>query len=97
MILKRVKEYFDGLQHKSIAYNQVFQKKSIHAQVVLKDLAEFCRAHKTTFLPDPRAHAVLEGRREVWLKIQEYLQLTPEQIYQLHKVKEIVPGETPNG
>lgn len=34
---------------------------------------------------------MLEGRREVWLRIQEYLQLDSEEIYSLHKIKEIQP------
>lgn len=55
-----------------------------YAQEVLADLARFCRANKTTFHTDARAHAVLEGRREVWLRIQEYLNLSPEQLWALH-------------
>jgi hypothetical protein len=70
-------------------YQQVFNKKSPHTHAVLKDLAKFCRAHESTFLPDARAHAVLEGRREVWLKIVENLNLTIEELYELHRVKEI--------
>jgi len=51
---------------------------------VLKDLARFCRAHETTFHVDARAHAVAEGRREVWLRIQRHLQLTDDQLWQLY-------------
>ena len=51
------------------------------------DLAKFCRANKTTYNPDARIHAVLEGRREVWLHIQNYLQLTNEELYDLHEIK----------
>lgn len=50
---------------------------------VLADLARFCRAGETTFHPDPRVHAVLEGRREVWLRIQKYLRMTPADIDRL--------------
>jgi hypothetical protein len=46
----------------------------------LIDLAEFCRANESCFHADPRMHAVLEGRREVWLRIQEHLHLTPTQL-----------------
>ncbi len=52
-------------------------------QDVLRDLAKFCRADQTCFTTDPRQHALLEGRREVWLRIQHYLNLTTEQIYAL--------------
>lgn len=53
-------------------------------QEVLKDLARFCRAHKSTFHEDPRAHAMLEGRREVWLRIQNHLNLTQSELWALH-------------
>lgn len=53
-------------------------------QEVLIDLARFCRAHDTTFHPDARAHAVAEGRREVWLRIQRHLQLDDEQLWRLY-------------
>jgi hypothetical protein len=52
---------------------------------VLADLAKFCRAAETTFHPDPRVHAVLEGRREVWLRIQKYMRLTAADIDALAK------------
>lgn len=51
---------------------------------VLSDLARFCRAHETTFHVDPRAHAVAEGRREVWLRITRHLNLTDEQLWKLY-------------
>lgn len=47
---------------------------------VLEDLAKFCRAFEPTFHEDARLHALLEGRREVWLRIQEWLDLTPEEL-----------------
>ena len=53
-------------------------------QEVLKDLASFCRANDSTFHTDARAHAVAEGRREVWLRIQKHLQLTDAQLWQLY-------------
>lgn len=54
------------------------------AAEVLTDLARFCRADQSCFHPDPRVHAVLEGRREVWLRIQQNLQLTDEQLAQIY-------------
>ncbi len=81
------------IQGRAFAYNRVFDAKNQHVYEVLNDLARFCRAHETTFHPDPRVHAALEGRREVWLRIQEYLQLDIEEIYKLHRVKEIPAGE----
>ena len=49
-------------------------------QAVLEDLARFCRADQTTFHPDPRVHALMEGRREVWLRIKEHLDLDLEDL-----------------
>lgn len=91
MIREKIADYRRKLHGIAFAYNRVFDRQSVHTAPVLKDLARFCRAHQTTFHPDPRFHAVLEGRREVWLKIEQYLQLSTEEIYELHKVKELIP------
>lgn len=76
------------LSRRRMAYVRVFllQDKSVApmATEVLRDLAKFCRADKSCFHKDPRAHAVLEGRREVWLRIQQHLQLTDEQLWALY-------------
>lgn len=47
---------------------------------VLADLAQFCRAEQSCFHIDPRAHALMEGRREVWLRIQEHLNLDADEL-----------------
>ena len=64
------------------AYQDTF--RTPRAQLVLKDLARFCRAHETTFHPDARLHAVAEGRREVFLRIAEHLQLNSEELWTLY-------------
>lgn len=56
-------------------------KSSVAGQRVLQDLAKFCRANETCFHEDARLHAVLEGRREVFLRITQHLNLTSEQLY----------------
>lgn len=61
-------------------YKTTFDVKHNQAdRETLADLAEFCRANKSTFDPDPRVHAVLEGRREVWLRIMANLNLSDEE------------------
>ena len=52
------------------------------AELMLKDLARFCRAHRSTAAYshvrgtlDALASARLDGRREVWLRIVEHLHL----------------------
>lgn len=57
--------------------------RSPEGQRVLADLATFCRAAEPTYSPDARLHALLEGRREVWLRIQNHLQLSPDELYAL--------------
>lgn len=64
------------------------------ADEVLQDLAKFCRANQSTFHPDPRAHAVAEGRREVWLRIQQHLRLTDDQLWQVYGQPPSLPPTT---
>lgn len=64
------------------AYQQLF--RGPNGQEVLADLAKFCRANDSTFHADPRVHAMLEGRREVWLRIQHHLQLSPDELWRLY-------------
>lgn len=66
-------------------YQFTFQDKNKYANAVLADLSKFCRANTTTFHQDARASAVLEGRREVWLRIQNYLNLSPEELLDLQR------------
>jgi hypothetical protein len=61
------------LRRRAHAYQVTFTGPK--AEEVLEDLAKFCRATESTFHPDPRAHAVAEGRREVWLRICSHLHL----------------------
>ena len=80
-------EYKRELKATHLAYNQVFSRENVFTQDVLSDLAKFCRAHASTFHSDPRIHAALEGRREVWLLIQNYLNLSQDELYKLHVVR----------
>ena len=88
MLREKLSVLKDLIRGRVFAYNQVFNKENKFTNVVLKDLAKFCRAHDTTFKADARMHAVLEGRREVWLRIQEQLNLDLEEIYKLHNINE---------
>lgn len=69
--------------NRTSAYRHVFDRKNVYLEEVLKDLARFCRAHDTAFHPDPRLHAMLEGRREVWLRIQRFMNLSAEELWAL--------------
>lgn len=76
--VERAKDFFRSRQ---FAYMRVFNKEDRDVDLVLKDLAKFCRANKTCFHEDPRIHANLEGRREVFLRIMEHLNLTPDEYW----------------
>jgi hypothetical protein len=77
-VVRKTMEY---LRQRQRAYQLALM--SVAGQAVLADLAKFCRANESTFDADPRLHAVLEGRREVWLRIQNHLHLTPSDLYTL--------------
>lgn len=49
-------------------------------ELVREDLARFCRANESTFHIDPRNEGILQGRREVWLRIQQHLDLSPDEL-----------------
>lgn len=72
--------YFTDTKRAFMLTFQLTQPANI---MVLTNLAKFCRANESTFHPDARIAANLDGRREVWLHIQKYLSLSPEQIAQL--------------
>jgi hypothetical protein len=67
------------------AYRAVFDLSNARSADVLRDLAKFCRAHASTAHVDPYMAARLDGRREVFLRIQTHLQLTDEQLWQLYQ------------
>lgn len=61
------------------AYQVAFNSEV--GKAVLADLAPFCRADETCVVPGDRDRTyVLEGRREVYLRIRAYLDLSPEQL-----------------
>lgn len=77
---------FMGLRKRS--YQLQFQTSD--GRLFLDDLARFCRANETCVMPgDPDRTLVLEGRREVWLRIQNHLGLTPDQLITLYGGPEI--------
>lgn len=69
------------LRRRQAAYQTLFAGPV--GELVLSDLAKFCRAYTTTFHADPRVAAQLDGRREVFLRIQKYLNLTDDQVWDL--------------
>jgi len=72
-------------------YMHCFNTKA--GQEVLKDIAWFCRATKSTFHEDPRAHALMTGRHEVWLRIMKNLNMNSADFLKDHGLIENVFGE----
>jgi hypothetical protein len=62
------------------------------AEKVLRDLARFCRAHESTANPNTHIAARLDGRREVWLRIQAHLKLSPDKLWELYSGRPTNPG-----
>lgn len=61
---------------RSQAYKSIFDGE--RATAVLDDLARFCHANSTTHVEgDSHGTSQLEGRRQVWLRIQGYRNLVP--------------------
>ena len=64
---------------------------SVFGKVVLTDLARFCKARSSTVYVspitkqiDPMAMAMAEGRREVWNRLQSFLQISDKELSQLN-------------
>lgn len=82
---------WDFLRRRKVDYQLAFT--SGPGQAVLHDLAKFCRADENTFNKDPRLSDVLIGRREVWLRIQKHLRLTPDQLYAIYAGHQFNPQD----
>jgi hypothetical protein len=78
------------LRQRKAAYQLTFGGP--HGEDVLKDLLPFCRGVTTCFHPDARIHAALEGRREVWLRIRNHLDRTPEELVEIY-APDLVNGD----
>lgn len=76
------------------AYQECFKPSEL-TKIVIADLEKFCRANESTFHVDPRAHALAEGRREVYLRIRKHLDLTSEELvnYYVQTKQQGVPNE----
>jgi len=77
-----MKATWDFLKRRKIDYQLAFTSPA--GQGVLVDLAKFCRAHDDAWDADPRKSDLLAGRREVWLRIEKHLRLTPDQLYAIY-------------
>lgn len=65
------------------SYRSVFQTPE--GRRVLRDLAKVCHAASTTFDADPREQARKEGKRQIWLRIQNMIMIPDDEVYKLEK------------
>lgn len=82
MTKRLIRATIEFLRGRKGEYVQTFMHPT--GQRVLHDLAKFCRAGESCFHSDPRIHAVLEGRREVWLRIARHLNLNSQQLFVIY-------------
>ena len=75
-----------------LARGRFYREKFPHPthDPVLMDLARYCYAAKSTFHKDRDEHCIREGRKQVWLRIQEQLRLSPEQMFVLYNHPSVV-------
>jgi len=69
-------------------HNYVMTFNSQPGRIVLADLAKFCLAAESTFHDNERVAAKLDGRREVFLRIQHHLSMPPEELWALYDGRE---------
>jgi hypothetical protein len=70
------------VRYRQSAYRKTFE--SPEGRKVLADLRRFCRmTQPTADVNNPNTTYLLEGRREVFLRILAHLQLTDEDVYNL--------------
>lgn len=74
------------LRERKTAYSRVFRDGNASLddiKVVVEDLSRFCRKTRSTFHPNVQMAARLDGRREVILRVFEYLDLSTDELVQL--------------
>lgn len=73
------------------SYRAVFAPEGVidrDHEVVLADLRDFGFANKTTFDADPYVAARRQGRREMWLRISQHLNLDEERVQKLVELED---------
>lgn len=85
------------LRQRKRAYQLTLGGESPAQRILLADLAKFCRASEGTMSGDPHRTSYLEGRRSVWLRIQQHLRLSDEQLMLLYGSPNFHIKEDDNG
>ena len=88
---------FDFLKRRKVNYQLACNQPAM--QEMLIDLAKFCCAGETCVIKDKTGKVdveqtlICEGRREVWCRIQNHLNLNTQQLYFLFTGKQFNIGE----
>lgn len=71
------------------SYARLFAGQAVEgdAEIIAADLKRFCRADASTFHPDPRVAAMLDGRREVWLRLHQFSTMTTDEIIETRNLE----------
>lgn len=70
------------VRERMLAYRAVFKGVDPAAlDIVMSDLARFCRAHTSTFHENPVHAGRLDGRREVYMRIIDHTRLDYDALY----------------
>lgn len=85
---RRIAKARDFLRSRAQSYRLTFDKGNAANVAVLVDLAKFCRAHVSTANQDPIVMALLEGRRDVWLRVQQHLKLDDDTLWMIYGGKQ---------
>lgn len=84
-IRETVSKTFAFVRDRKKAYQLLFDSSKPPARIVLADLSKFCRAHETCVVPGDRDRTLLlEGRREVFLRITQHLHIPEQELYDLY-------------
>lgn len=78
---ERLEHIKSMLRERKVAYGRVFVDGGAtpdDMKIVLNDLRNFCRYRRSTFHPNVQLAAKLDGRREVALRIDDYIELPVE-------------------
>lgn len=69
------------------AYRRVFNEgkpMDDDVNIVMMDLASYCRGYSSTFHQDSREHARLEGRREAFMRIMDFTRLDHDTLMRIY-------------
>lgn len=71
----------EHLRARAEAYRRVFSNaRADDVRMVLDDLRRFCRGEQAAWHEDPRIHALVTGRQEVYWRIKDHVTLTADEL-----------------